>query len=103
MYPSYKEGLTIDRIDSNGNYEKANCRWASREIQQRNKRLIQVNNTSGYKGVCLHKPSGKFQSLITVNRKLIYLKIHNPKNDPIQMDKQTQNLKKSPERLFVLL
>ena len=77
MYPSYKEGLTIDRIDSNGNYEKANCRWASREIQQRNKRLIQVNNTSGYKGACLHKPSGKFTSLIRVNRKLIYLGCYN--------------------------
>ena len=77
MYPSYKEGLTIDRIDSNGNYEKANCRWASREIQQRNKRLIQVNNTSGYKGACLHKPSSKFTSSIRVNRKLIYLGCYN--------------------------
>lgn len=73
MYPTYEEGLTIDRIDSNGNYEKANCRWASREIQQRNKRIIQVNNTSGYKGVCLYKPSGKFTSSIRVNRKLINL------------------------------
>ena len=73
MYPSYKEGLTIDRIDSNGNYEKANCRWASREIQQRNKRLIQVNNTSGYKGVSFKKKANKFQSYITVNSKNIHI------------------------------
>ncbi|MBO7715855.1 MAG: hypothetical protein J6S85_19990 [Methanobrevibacter sp.] len=32
----YKEGLTIDRIDSNGNYEPKNCRWVSHKVQNRN-------------------------------------------------------------------
>jgi hypothetical protein len=31
-------GYSIDRIDSNGNYEKSNCRWASNATQSRNKR-----------------------------------------------------------------
>lgn len=33
----YKDNLTIDRINVNGNYEPTNCRWATNEEQKYNK------------------------------------------------------------------
>lgn len=46
MTNGYKEDLTIDRIDTNGNYEPSNCRWVSWREQQnnrRNNRIIEFN------------------------------------------------------------
>ena len=43
----YSDDLTLDRIDTNKNYEPSNCRWVSRKIQQNNRRGNQVFSIKG--------------------------------------------------------
>ncbi len=44
----YKDGLTLDRIDNNGNYCKENCRWVDIKAQNRNKRTNRIFTVMGY-------------------------------------------------------
>ena len=40
-------GLTIDRINVDGNYEPQNCRWLSKAGQQKNRRNCQIFTHNG--------------------------------------------------------
>jgi hypothetical protein len=70
MFTLWSNCLTIDRINNDGNYEKSNCRWVTRTIQSRNTRVIQSNNTSGYRGVSFDKTRNKWKSVIKLNDRL---------------------------------
>lgn len=49
MANGYKDDLTIDRIDSNGDYGPSNCRWATMKEQQNNRSNNVKRNMRGVK------------------------------------------------------
>lgn len=45
------DGMTVDRINNNGDYEPSNCRWASRLVQRRNQRFLKIITIDGESGI----------------------------------------------------
>jgi len=85
----YGAGLSIDRIDVNGNYEPHNCRWAN-DITQAQNQQIRSDNSSGVAGVRFNKGNNKWAVQINVNNKRIYLGIFNKLEDAICARKEAE-------------
>ncbi|MEC1716608.1 hypothetical protein [Schinkia azotoformans] len=67
----YKEGLTIDRIDVNGNYEPSNCRFISKKAQMRNKTSNVMINYYG-NTICIKELS----EITGLNDKMLYARYY---------------------------
>jgi len=64
--------LTLERVDNNAGYSKANCIWADRSAQIVNQRM-RVDNKTGRKGVSIDSCDNRYRATITRNHKRVEL------------------------------
>lgn len=67
----YSEGLTIDRIDNNGNYEPSNCRWVTVLEQNQNKRNVILLTHNGETKTC-----AEWSRMFGLSKNTVYSRFH---------------------------
>lgn len=81
---------TLDRIDTYGNYELSNCRWAGVKTQNRNVR-VRPNSKTGVIGVAITS-SGKYMAKITANKKPYYSRVCKTLEEAVAARKELERI-----------
>lgn len=79
---------TLDRVDTYGNYEPNNCRWAGVKTQNRNVR-VRANSKTGVIGVS-KTLNNKYMAKITVGKNAFYSKCFATLDEAAQARKQLE-------------
>lgn len=86
------EGMTLDRIDNEGNYNPGNCRWATKREQFANRRVTRHLEAGGIK-----KPITEWAEELGVSPKVIKLRLERG-----WTPEQSVNLAPPPNPILVL-
>lgn len=70
MNNGYRDNLTLDRIDVDGNYEPNNCRWITNLEQQRNKKNNRFLTIEG-----ITKTVSEWATISNLDRHTIYYRL----------------------------
>ena len=77
MASSWGKGLTLERINNNGNYEPSNCKWANRKQQALNTANVERARRYSFNGLLL--TTREWSEKLGINRTTLDMRLRDYK------------------------